>query len=78
MHRAIMLFISASTDDHEEGFANLLHHYKCSRKFLRRQKSSAVNRKIVTCYIILSRFWLKSGLEGYGTQNIAICLRFRK
>ena len=33
MHRTIMLFISASTYDHEEVFTNLLHHYKCSRKF---------------------------------------------
>ena len=44
--------------------------------FLRHQKSSAVNRKIVTFYIILSPFWLKSCEEGYETQKIAICLRF--
>ena len=42
---AIMLFISASTYDHEEVFTNLLWHYHCSRKFLRHLKSSVVIRK---------------------------------
>ena len=46
--------------------------------FLRHLKSSVVIRKIVTFYIILNHFGSKSGLKGYETQKITICLRFCK
>ena len=76
--RAIMLFVSAGTYDHEEVFTNLLHRCHCSNKFLRRAKSSEVSQKIVTFGIILNNFGSKSGLKGYETQKITISLRFCK
>ena len=45
-------------------------------KFLRSQKSSAVDCKIVIFYIILNHFRLKSGLEGYEPKKSPIAYVF--
>ena len=76
--RAIILFVSAGTYDHEDVFTNLVHHYRCSNIFLRRTKSSEVSRKIVTFGLILNNCCFKSGLGGYETEKSTICLRLCK
>ena len=76
--RAIMLFGSASTHDHKKVFTNLLHYCHCSKKFLRHTKSSEVSHKIVNFCLILNTFCSQSGLKGYETEKITVCLRFRK
>ena len=52
--RAIMLFVSAGTHDHEEVFTNLLYHCHSSRKFLRHTKSSEVSRKMGHSLAVIS------------------------
>ena len=76
--RAIMLFVSTGTHDHEKVFTSLSYHCHSSRKSSRHTKSSVVIRKIVTFCIILNNFGSQSGLKGYETQKITIFLRFGK
>ena len=76
--RAIMLFVSTGTHDHEEVFTSLLYHCHSSRKFLRHTKSSVVTQKILTFCIILRNLCSESGLKGYETEKIIISLRFCK
>ena len=68
--RAIILFVSAGTYDHEDVFTNLVHHYRCSNIFLRRTKSSEVSRKIVTFGLILNNYCFKSDLGEYETEKV--------
>ena len=50
--RVNMLFVSAGTYDHEEVFTNFLHHYHCSKVFLRCTKLSEISQETLLFRII--------------------------
>ena len=65
--RAIMLFNSAGTQDHEEVFINLLHHSLSSRKFVRHTISTEVSHKTIHFAWFWLIFWLKSSNNAKST-----------
>ena len=77
--RAIIVFVSTGTYDHEEVFTSLLYHCHTSiKKFLRHTKSSEVTQKILTFCTILRNLCSGSGLKGYETEKNIIGLRLCK
>ena len=76
MHRAITLFASASTYDHDEVFANLFHHCQCSQKIFSTPK--VINSQLQNSNFLhhFGSFVGQHGLKQYETQKITTCLRF--